>query len=38
MIQGLQDQQSEAIIDVKLSDSDVDSYKYEPMVVLMYMW
>ena len=35
MIQGLWDCQVEAIIDVKLSGADADSYKYEPMAALL---
>ena len=35
MIQGLWDLQVEAIIDGKLGDSDVDSYKYEPTAALL---
>ena len=35
MIQVLQDQQDDAIIDVKLGDADADSYKYEPMAALL---
>ena len=34
MIRGLWDRQVEAIIDVKLGDADVDSYKYESMAAL----
>ena len=35
MIQGLWYIQVEAIIDVKLGDDDVDSYKYKPMSALL---
>ena len=38
MIQGLWDQQADAIIDVKLCDADADYYKYEPMVALLDRW
>ena len=38
MIWGLWDRQVEAIIDVKLGDSDADSYKYEPMAALLARW
>ena len=38
MIQGLWNHQVESIIDVKLSDSDADSYKYEPMAALLARW
>ena len=38
MIRGLWDCQFEAIIDVKLGDTDADSYKYEPMVALKARW
>ena len=38
MIWGLWDQQLEATIDVKLSDADADSYKYEPMGALLARW
>ena len=38
VIQGLLDRQAEAIIDVKLGDSDSDSYKYEPMAALLDWW
>ena len=38
MIQGLWDCQVEAIIDVKLSGADADSYKYEPMAALLARW
>ena len=38
MIQGLWDSQVDAIIDVKLGDADVDTYKYEPMTGLLVRW
>ena len=38
MIRGLWDHQVEAIIDVKLGDADVDSYKYESMAALLAWW
>ena len=38
MIQGLWYGQFESIIDIKLGDTDADSYKYEPMVVLLARW
>ena len=38
MIQGLWDQQIKAIIDVRLGDTDADSYKYEPMEALLAWW
>ena len=38
MVQGLWDRQVDAIIDVKLGDADVDSYKYEPMADLLARW
>ena len=38
MIQGLWDRKFDAIIDVKLGDADVDSYKYEPMADLLARW
>ena len=38
MIQGLWDQQAYTIIDAKLGEADSDSYKYEPMVVLLTRW
>ena len=31
----LKDRQVEAIIDVKIGDADADSYKYEPMSVIL---
>ena len=38
MIRHLWDLQVEAIIDVKISDADMDSYKYEPMAALLARW
>ena len=38
MIQGLWDRQVNASIDVKLGDSDADTYKYEPMTSLLGRW
>ena len=38
MIQFLWDQQTESIIDIKLGDTDVDSYKYEQMAALLDWW
>ena len=38
MTQGLWDQHFKSIIDIKLLDAYVDSYKYEPMVVLLDQW
>ena len=38
MILGLWYRQVKSIIDVKLSDSDADSYKYEPMTALLDWW
>ena len=38
MIQVLWYRQSDAIIDVKIGDSDADSYKYDPMAVLLAQW
>ena len=35
MTQGLWDQQFKSIIDIKLGDAYADSYKYEPMPVLL---
>ena len=35
MFQCLWDHQVDAIIDIKLGDSDFDSYKYEPMAALL---
>ena len=38
IIQGLWDRNSDAIIYVKLGDSDADSYKYDTMPALMDWW
>ena len=38
MIQGLWDRQAEAIIDVKLGDSDAYLYRFEPTVALLAQW
>ena len=38
MIRCLWDRQVKAIIDVKLGDSDTDSYKYEQMSALLARW
>ena len=38
MIQGLWYRQAESIIDIKLGDTDVNSYKYEPMAELLDWW
>ena len=38
MIQGLWDLQADSIIDVKLGNADADSYKYEPILVLLAWW
>ena len=38
IVQGLWDQQAEAIIDVKLGYADADYYKYEPMEPLLTCW
>ena len=38
MIRGLWDCQVDAIIDVKLGDSDADTYKYKPMTSLLSRW
>ena len=38
MIQGLWYLQAGAIIDVKIDNNDVDSFKYEPMVALLDLW
>ena len=38
MIRGLWDFQFDAIIDVKLGDSDADTYKYKPMTSLLVRW
>ena len=38
MIRGLWDRQVGAIIDIKLGDTDADTYKYEPMTALLSRW
>ena len=38
MVLVLWDSQVDAIIDVKISDADADSYKYEPMAALLARW
>ena len=38
IVRGVWDRQVDAIIDVKLGDSDADTYKYEPMTVLLTRW
>ena len=38
MIQGLWDRQVNAIIDVKLGETDTDTYKYKPMTSLLARW
>ena len=38
MIRGLWDCQANAITDVKLGDTDADTYKYEPMTALLARW
>ena len=38
MIRGLLDWQVKSINDVKLGNADTDSYKYEPMEVLLDKW
>ena len=38
MFRGLWDHQVEAIIDVKLGDTDADSYKYETTAALLAQW
>ena len=38
MVRGLLDFQVDAIIDVKLGDANVDTYKYEPMTALLARW
>ena len=38
IIQCLWDQQADAIINIKLGDANADSYKYEPMVVILAWW
>ena len=38
MVQGLWDRQVNAIIDVKLGDSDAYTYKYDPITSLLSRW
>ena len=38
MIQGLWDRQVDAIIDVKLGDSDAETYKHEPTTKILDRW
>ena len=38
MVRGLWDRQVGAIIDVKIGDADVDTYKYESMTALLARW
>ena len=38
VVWGLWYRQADAIIDVKLDNSDADSYKYEPMTALLARW
>ena len=38
IIRGLWDRQTDAIINVKLGDSDTDTYKFEPMETLLDFW
>ena len=38
MIRGLRDQQVESIIDIKLGDADVNSYRYELLATLLAWW
>ena len=38
MIGDLWDRKVDAIIDVNLGDAEADTYKYEPMTSLLYMW
>ena len=38
MIQGLWDQQDEAIIGAKLSNTDTNPYRFEPMGAILYWW
>ena len=38
MIRSLWDRQFNAIIDVKLGDTDADTYKYDSMASLLYRW
>ena len=38
MIQSLSNHQVDSIIDVKLEDADADTYKYDPMTLLLARW
>ena len=38
MIPGLRDHQVYAIIDVKLGDADMDTFRYDPMISLLARW
>ena len=38
MVQVLWDIQVNAIIDIKLGDTDTDTYKYEPITALLVRW
>ena len=38
MILGLWDRQVEAVIDVKLSEAEIDSYIFDPMAALLAWW
>ena len=38
LVRGLWDRQFDAIIGVKIGDTDADSYKYEPMTALLARW
>ena len=38
MIRGLWDWQAESIIEVKIGNADADSYKYDPMEMLLAWW
>ena len=38
MVQGLWDRQVGATIDVKLGDADADTYKYDPITLILSRW
>ena len=38
LIWGLWDRQTGAIVDIKLGDADVDTYRFDPMVTLLDWW
>ena len=38
MIRGLWDPQVDAIINIKIGDDDLDTYKYDPMISLLARW